>query len=78
MYKSGKTRIEITEPYGIDEFMYFLTGGVTLTSADGSVLTIKAGEGITMSKEWTGVLETGGYTKIWVIYSEDGSSLESP
>ena len=23
MYKSGKTRAEITEPYGVDEFMYF-------------------------------------------------------
>ena len=24
-------------------------------------------------KEWTGVWDTDGYTKIWVIYSEDGS-----
>ncbi len=32
MYRSGKTRIEITEPYGVDEFMYFLEGSVTLTS----------------------------------------------
>ena len=76
MYKSGKTRIEIIEPYGVDEFMYFLTGGVTLTSADGSVLTIEAGEGITMPKEWTGVFATGGYTKIWVIYPANGSSLD--
>lgn len=69
MYKSGKTRIEITQPYGVDEFMYFLEGGVTLTSSDGTELVINAGEAVTIPKEWTGVFETDGYTKIWVIYS---------
>ena len=69
MYKSGKTRIEITRPYGVDEFMYFLEGGVTLTSSDGTELVINAGEAVTVPKEWTGVFETDGYTKIWVIYS---------
>ena len=69
MYKSGKTRIEITQPYGVDEFMYFLEGGVTLTSSDGTELVINAGEAVTVPKEWTGVFETDGYTKIWVIYS---------
>jgi len=75
MYRSGKVRSEITEPYGVDEFMYFIEGGVTLTSSDGSVMTINAGEAVTISKEWTGVWDTDGYTKIWVIYSEDGSGL---
>lgn len=75
MYKSGKSRFEVTEPYGVDEFMYFLEGGVTLTSSDGSVLVINAGEAVTLPKEWTGVWDTDGYTKIWVIYSEDGSGL---
>lgn len=75
MYKSGKVRFEATEPYGVDEFMYFLEGGVTLTSADGSVQVISAGEAVTIPKEWTGVWDTDGYTKIWVIYSEDGSGL---
>ncbi len=76
MYKSGKTRAEITKPYGVDDFMYFLEGGVTLTSSDGTVTTIEAGEGVTIPKEWTGIWDTDGYTKIWVIYSEDGSALE--
>ena len=76
MYKSGKVRFEANEPYGVDEFMYFLEGGVTLTSADGSVQVIEAGEAVTIPKEWTGVWDTDGYTKIWVIYSEDGSGLE--
>lgn len=76
MYRSGAVRIEISEPYGVDEFMYFLEGGVTLTSSDGEVQVISAGEAVTIPKEWTGVWDTEGYTKIWVIYSEDGSGLE--
>jgi uncharacterized cupin superfamily protein len=75
MYRSGKVRFEATEPYGVDEFMYFIEGGVTLTSSDGSKQVISAGEAVTIPKEWTGVWDTEGYTKIWVIYSEDGSGL---
>ena len=75
MYKSGKVRFEVTEPYGVDEFMYFITGSVTLTSTDGSKQLISAGEAVTIPKEWTGIWDTEGYTKIWVIYSHDGSGL---
>jgi uncharacterized cupin superfamily protein len=75
MYKSGKSYFEATEPYGVDEFMYFIEGGVTLTSSDGSVQVINAGDAVTIPKEWTGIWDTEGYTKIWVIYSEDGSGL---
>ena len=76
MYRAGPSRFEIDEPYGVDEFMYFLEGGVTLTSSDGTVTEITAGDAVTIPKEWTGVWETDGYRKIWVIYSEDGSALE--
>lgn len=75
MYKSGKSRFEATEPYGVDEFMYFIEGGVTLTSSDGTVTEIRAGDAVTIPKEWTGIWDTEGYTKIWVIYSADGSGL---
>ena len=75
MYRSGKSYFEATDPYGVDEFMYFLEGSVTLTSSDGTVQTINAGEAVTIPKEWTGAWGTEGYTKIWVIYSEDGSGL---
>ena len=75
MYKAGKSRFEITEPYGVDEFMFFLEGSVTLTSTDGSQMIINAGEAVTIPKEWTGVWETDGYRKIWVIYSESGEGL---
>jgi len=75
MYQSGKSYFETTEPYGVDEFMYFLEGSVKLTSSDGSVQVVNAGEAVTIPKEWTGIWDTEGYTKIWVIYSEDGSGL---
>ena len=75
MYKAGPQIFDITEPYGVDEFMFFLEGSVTLTSADGSVTTVNAGEGVTIPKEWTGLWATTGYRKIWVIYSGDGSGL---
>ena len=66
---------DIAEPYGGDEFMFFLEGDVTLTSSDGSAITISAGEAVTIPKEWTGRWETDGYRKIWVIYSADGPGL---
>ncbi|MEO0437451.1 MAG: cupin domain-containing protein [Pseudomonadota bacterium] len=75
MYKAGPSRAEISEPYGVDEFMFFLEGGVTLTSADGSKIEFGPGEAVTIPKEWTGIWETDGYQKIWVIYSHDGSGL---
>ena len=76
VYRSGKVRFEITEPYGVDEFFYVLEGSITLTSADGTVTKINAGEAVTIPKEWTGIWDTDGYYKIWVIHSEDGSALK--
>jgi uncharacterized cupin superfamily protein len=76
MYRAGPSRSVIDEPYGVDEFMFFLEGGVTLTSSDGEVTEIRAGEAVTIPREWTGIWETDGYTKIWVIYSPDGSGLQ--
>ena len=72
MYKSGAVRAEITEPYGVEEYMHFLEGGVTLTSSDGTVTEIKAGDSVVIPAEWTGVWDTQGYTKIYVIYSPHG------
>jgi uncharacterized cupin superfamily protein len=69
MYRSGKVRAEITEPYGVHEYMHFLEGGVTLTSSDGTVTEVSAGDSVVIPAEWTGVWDTEGYTKIYVIYS---------
>ena len=68
IYRSGPVRSEIDEPYGVDEFMYFIEGGVTLTSADGSELSIGAGDAVMIPKEWRGVWDTPGYLKIYVIH----------
>ena len=76
MYRSGKVHYDITEPYGVDEFFYILEGSITLTSADGTVQTMNAGEAVSIPKEWTGVWDTDGYSKVWVIYTEDGSALK--
>ena len=75
MYRSGKIRFEITEPYGVDEFFYILEGSITLISADGTVTKTNAGEAVSIPKEWTGIWDTDGYSKIWVIYSEDGAAF---
>ncbi len=72
IYRSGPCRFTISEPYGVDEFMYFLEGGVKLTSADGTVQTIRAGDAVVIPREWTGIWDSDGYTKIYVIYSPDG------
>ncbi len=77
MYSAGPHRLEYKdEPYGADEFMYFITGGITLTSEDGTVMEIGAGEAASIPAEWKGVWETKGYTKLWVIYSREDSALE--
>lgn len=70
MYKSGPMREEIAEAPGFphEEFLHFLSGSVKLTSSDGSSMVVHAGESVTIPKGWTGVFETKGYTKIYVIY----------
>ncbi len=71
MYRSEATHIDVTEPWGHDEFFYVIEGSIILTSSDGSALTVSAGEGATIPKEWTGQWDTDGYSKIWVIYYGD-------
>jgi uncharacterized cupin superfamily protein len=67
IYEATASREEI-ESYGEDEFMYFIKGGVTLTSADGTVTEVKPGDGVTIPKGWKGVWDTKGYTKYYVTY----------
>jgi uncharacterized cupin superfamily protein len=49
--------------------MYFIEGGVKLTSADGTVLEVKAGEGAAIPKGWKGHWSTQGYKKYYVTYA---------
>ena len=72
-YRSGPVRMDITEDYGLHEFMYFLEGRVILTSRDGSTVEVGPGEGVMISADWQGIWDSPeGYRKIYVIYSPDG------
>ena len=68
LYSAGPSDADITS-YEDDEFMFFLAGGVTLTSADGTALQVQAGEGVAVPKGWQGHWSTKGYKKYYVIYT---------
>ena len=53
--------------------MYFIDGSVTLTSLDGSVMTVHAGEAVTIPHDWQGTWDTKGYTKFYAIYAPKGN-----
>ena len=68
LYDAGPSEQDIAS-YDEDEFMFFIAGGVTLTSADGTVLEAKAGEGVAIPKGWKGHWSTKGYKKYYVTYT---------
>jgi uncharacterized cupin superfamily protein len=68
VYSAGPSDTPI-ESYEEDEFMFFLEGGVTLTSVDGTVLEVRAGEGAAIPKGWKGRWTTQGYKKYYVTYA---------
>jgi uncharacterized cupin superfamily protein len=68
LYEAGPSDVKV-QSYEEDEFMFFLEGGVTLTSDDGTVLEAKAGEGVAIPKGWKGRWTTKGYRKYYVTYA---------
>jgi ethanolamine utilization protein EutQ len=76
-YKSGLFSAERGESGNIDsypvgEFMYFLKGGITLTSTDGTVLEVRTGEAVYVPKGWKGAYNAKiGFTKFYVVYDPD-------
>ena len=68
LYKAGAGDFPI-DAYPEDEFCYFLSGSVKLTSADGSVLELKAGDSVFIPKGWKGRWTTGGYSKYYAVYN---------
>ena len=68
LYEAGPSEQDIAS-YEDDEFMFFLSGAVTLTSSDGTVLEAQAGEGVAMPKGWKGHWSTQGYKKYYVTYT---------
>jgi len=73
LYKAGASDTAI-DSYPEDEFCYFLSGSVTLTSSDGSVIELKAGEAVAIPKGWKGRWTTPGYTKYYVTYESGKTS----
>lgn len=70
LYKSGPVvETHIEQDYGDDEFMYILSGSITLKSVSGNETVAEAGDVINMPKEWRGTWISDGYTKLWVIYN---------
>jgi uncharacterized cupin superfamily protein len=67
LFKAGASDMPI-DAYPDDEFCYFLSGSVKLTSEDGSVVELKAGESVVIPKGWKGRWTTSGYSKYYVIY----------
>ncbi len=67
LYSAGPSEQDI-ESYPEDEFMYFIEGSVKLTSSDGTVLEINAGDGAAIPKGWKGHWSTPGYKKYYVTY----------
>ena len=67
LFKAGAGDIPF-DSYPEDEFCYFLSGSVKLTSADGSVVELKAGEAVVIPKGWKGRWTTTGYSKYYVVY----------
>jgi ethanolamine utilization protein EutQ len=67
LYSAGPSEQDI-DSYPEDEFMYFIEGGVKLTSSDGTVLEVRAGEGAAIPKGWKGHWSTQGYKKYYVTY----------
>ena len=70
LYSAGPSEQDI-DSYPEDEFMFFIEGSVRLTSADGTVLEVRAGEGAAIPKGWKGHWSTQGYKKYYVTYESE-------
>lgn len=66
VYSESAYSYTFTEPFGRNEYMHFIEGSVTLTSEDGTVTEISAGDSIMLPAQWKGTWSTPGYTKIYV------------
>jgi uncharacterized cupin superfamily protein len=67
LFRAGPSEQDI-DSYPQDEFMFFIEGGVKLTSSDGTVLEVTVGEGVAIPHGWKGHWSTQGYKKYYVTY----------
>lgn len=68
LYEAGPSDQRI-ESYPYDEFIYVISGSITLVGADGSVLEAKVGESLAIPQGWKGEWKTTGYRKYYVLYT---------
>jgi hypothetical protein len=71
IYQSAATH-ESYESYPSDEFMFFITGHLTLTGADGHVLKAGPQEGVFIPRGWRGRWDSTAYRKYYVVYTPSG------
>jgi uncharacterized cupin superfamily protein len=69
LYEAGPSDQRI-ESYPYNEFIYVLSGSITLVAPDGSVLEAKAGESLAIPQGWKGQWKTKGYKKYYALYTE--------
>jgi len=67
LFEAGKGDFSF-DAYPGDEFCYFLSGSVKLTSADGTFIKLKASDAVVIPKGWKGRWTTSGYSKYYVVY----------
>lgn len=72
VYSSGELHESYPNGYGMDEFWVLLSGSITLTSEDGTVVVYNPGDLCTISRDWKGRWDTEGYTKAYAVYVHDG------
>ena len=72
LYDAGPSEQDIAS-YPEDEFMYFIAGGIRLTSSDGTILEVHSGEAVAMPNGWKGHWSTQGYKVYYVTY-DNGSA----
>jgi uncharacterized cupin superfamily protein len=74
LYSSGPIHevIEVPGGYPNAEFLYLLSGEITLTSQDGRSTTVNSGEAVTIPKGWIGQFDSSSYVKLYAIYYPDG------
>ena len=72
IWKAGPEHFDYrTTGYDDNEFLYVITGSITLTSADGKIHFIGKGEAVAIPKGWKGLWDSDGYTKLWATYDPD-------
>jgi uncharacterized cupin superfamily protein len=75
LYNAGPRDIAI-DSYSEDSFCYFLSGSVKMTSSDGGVIEVKAGEAGAIPKGWKGHWSRAGYAKFYAV-RDPGTNAKS-